>query len=416
LAAIAPAISVAAPLPDIASEIPLPNLTGNEARPMGMGGAGLALSEDASAVFWNPAGLAQIRRIELSASLTHDRSEFSGNVDGVSSSASTRSTNLGSAHLVYPFPTYRGSLVLALGSNQFRNYDQELEISSTNGPGDLTDILSEEGKLTGWSAALAIEASPRLYLGGALFLHDGEDDISVRQITEDVNDEDPEIATLDDIIETSADISGYSGNIGVLYRVTPNVRVGAAVRTAMTVEFSGSQVIDELTIFDDGDEVSDVSETFFEDQFSFPASFGVGGAATAAGLTVALDARYTDWSQVSFEGSPLANSALSDQYDDKGSWNVGAEYLIGASPLRVRAGFFYDPVPFRLLYAPAGGRETEVAVDSERKFVTFGAGVLVDTVLMIDLAVQTGSYTRASEVYSEERELTRVYLSTAYRF
>ncbi len=42
-------------------------MIGAGARPLGMGGAYCALSEDGSAIYWNPAGIAQIRESEFSA-------------------------------------------------------------------------------------------------------------------------------------------------------------------------------------------------------------------------------------------------------------------------------------------------------------------------------------------------------------
>ncbi len=407
-------------LPDLASEIPLPLLTGTDARPMGMGGAGLAISEDASAIYWNPAGLAQMRRIEMSATMTHDRSEFTSELSGFSSTVSNRSTRFGNGRFVYPFPTYRGSLVLAIGNDQFRNYDQDLEILTREGPAgqrlEYHDTISESGKLSGWGFALAGEASPRLYLGGALYIHDGNDDIAINQVTEDIDNANPDTLRLDDIVETETEISGVSANFGILYRVNSHVRVGATARTKMSLTLEGTQVFDDLTVLDNGAEIfSPLSEVAFKDKIDFPASFGIGGAASTGGLTIALDGRYTDWSQIAFDQNPLGNRGLGEQYQDNVSISLGAEYLIGQSPFRVRAGFLHDPVPFRLRI-PTPGRDIEVAVDRERNFLTLGAGVLIDTVLTVDVALQTGSFSRESSIYTEERDLTRVFVSSAFRF
>ncbi|MFN0150719.1 MAG: OmpP1/FadL family transporter [bacterium] len=407
-------------LPDLASEIPLPLLTGTDARPMGMGGAGLAISEDASAIYWNPAGLAQMRRIELSATMTHDRSEFTSELSGFSSNVSNRSTRFGNARFVYPFPTYRGSLVIAMGNDQFRNYDQDLEILTREGPAgqrlEYHDTISESGKLSGWGFALAAEASPRLYVGGALYIHDGNDDIAINQVTEDIDNANPDTLRLDDIIETQTEISGVSANFGILYRVNPNVRIGATARTKMALTLEGTQVFDDLTVLDNGTEIfSPLSEIAFEDKIDFPPSFGIGGAVATGGLTVALDGRYTDWSQIAFDQNPLGNRGLQSQYEDNVSISLGAEYLVGRSPFRVRAGFLHDPVPFRLRI-PTTGRDVEVEVDRDRNFLTLGAGILIDTVLTVDVALQTGSFSRESSIYTEERDLTRVFVSSAFRF
>ncbi len=416
---LAPALSLAAGFPDVESEVPLPALTGSEARAVGMGGAGLAISEDGSALYWNPAGLAQMRRIEVSAALTHDRGTIRTTWEGGEASRDDNSTKLGSIHVSYPFPTYRGSLVLALGTDQFRNYDLDYERSAIEGPlgGRVrkNDTITESGKLSGWGVGMAFEASPKLYLGGALFLHDGEDNIAVNQITEDLDNANPDTAGFDDLIETEADVSGVSGNLGLLYRLNRNWRIGATIRTTTALTFQGTQNISEITHLDDGRDFEAVDEIAFEDKIDFPSSFGAGAAFSGGGLTLAADARYTDWKQLSFGDRPFLNRMSIDQYGDKTSLYLGGEYLIGTSPLRVRAGFTYDPVPFRLLYR-IGNQADEIKVDRDRKFVTFGAGVLLDTVFTLDVAVQTGSFTRESALYSEERDLTRVLVSGAYRF
>jgi long-subunit fatty acid transport protein len=415
---VAPATG-AAQLPNLSSEIPLPSLTGTDARPMGMGGAGLAVSEDASGLYWNPAGLAQMRRIELSASMTHDSQEFTSDFpDAQPSNVSSSATKLGSVHLAYPFPTYRGSLVLGLGVDQIRSYEQEMEIQTTTGaPGqrqNIHDTFSSGGTLWGWSVGLAGEASPRLYLGATMVFYSGEEASGIRQITEDVDDAYQE-EFFDDIIETESDItSGPTFNIGVLYRASQHFRIGGTVRTAMSLTYEGVQVFNDFTVFDNGDQENQITDVFFLDEYDFPPSFGLGTSYTYDGLTVAVDGRFTDWGQISFGDSPIFNRGFQESYDDKFSLNLGGEYLIGTSPFRVRAGYIYDPVPFRLHLDT--DIPTEVAVDREQQFFTFGGGVLVESVLTLDVAFQTGSFTRESALYAEERELSRLFFSSAIRF
>jgi long-subunit fatty acid transport protein len=414
-----PEDALAQGFPDVESEIPLPSLTGSEARAMGMGGAGIAIAEDGSAVMWNPAGLAQIRRIEMAATVVNEETEISNVWEGTASTAKSSSTNLGSFHLVFPFPTYRGSLVMALGNDQFRNYDSEYVRHDVEGPPgariDKFDTINESGKLHGWSFALAIEASPKLYLGGALFIHDGDDHIAVNQITTDLDNANPDTLQLDDLIETDSDISGFTGNFGFLYRPNRHIRFGATVRTTTSLTFHGSQRISEITRFDDGDAVEFVDEIFFEDDFDFPVSVGSGLAISAGWLTLAGDVRYTDWTQTALNGSPFLSSFIGNQFTDKTSYYAGGEFIVFGSPLRVRGGYTWDPVPFRLFYE-TGGVPIEVTVDKDREFVSVGAGLLFDTVFTLDAAMQVGSFTRTSIPYSEEREYTRFFVTGAYRF
>jgi hypothetical protein len=53
-----------------------PNPVGSGARAVGMGGAFIAVADDATAASWNPAGLTQLRKSELSIVYSHfSRSE-----------------------------------------------------------------------------------------------------------------------------------------------------------------------------------------------------------------------------------------------------------------------------------------------------------------------------------------------------
>ena len=52
-------------------EIAIGNTFGLGARTMGMGGAFLAVADDFTTLYWNPAGLAQIRKFELFSGLSH---------------------------------------------------------------------------------------------------------------------------------------------------------------------------------------------------------------------------------------------------------------------------------------------------------------------------------------------------------
>jgi long-subunit fatty acid transport protein len=248
-----------------------------------------------------------------------------------------------------------------------------------------------------------------------MIFYEGDEASAIHQITEDV-DGGFEEEVFDDIIETESEItSGPTFNIGVLYRAGQHFRIGGTVRTAMNLTYEGFQIRDNITI-DDSDTLRTISDVPFVDEYDLPPSFGLGASFTQAGLTAAVDGRFTDWSQISFGDLPIYNRGFRESYDDKFSLNVGAEYLIGTSPFRVRAGYIYDPVPFRLYLDPSSPTPTEVEVDREQQFVTFGGGVLVESVLTLDVAFQFGSFTRESALYSEERELSRLYLSSAIRF
>ena len=60
------------------------NITGAGARAEGLGGAFIGVADDATAIVWNPAGLTQLERAELSAvgRYSSEKSESKSNVPG----------------------------------------------------------------------------------------------------------------------------------------------------------------------------------------------------------------------------------------------------------------------------------------------------------------------------------------------
>ena len=75
----------------VESEITVGNDFGVGARAMGMGGAFVSVANDFTALYWNPAGLAQIERMEFFGALSHEKLEAETEYFG--SSESTFASN-----------------------------------------------------------------------------------------------------------------------------------------------------------------------------------------------------------------------------------------------------------------------------------------------------------------------------------
>ncbi|HHM23866.1 MAG TPA: hypothetical protein ENJ23_02365, partial [Bacteroidetes bacterium] len=114
---------IAAPRVQAQSEIPLLGVTyGVGVRAIGMGGAFVGLADDYAATYWNPAGLGQIRRMELTGSVSSLRFQNQTTYFGNPSSEETSNTQFQSVGFVFPVPTYRGSLVFSLGYNKVASF------------------------------------------------------------------------------------------------------------------------------------------------------------------------------------------------------------------------------------------------------------------------------------------------------
>ena len=111
-------------------EIAVGNTFGLGARAMGMGGAFVSIADDFTTLYWNPAGLAQIRKFELFSSFSHNEmnteTQFAQARETTDAGRSkTRPNSIG---LVYPLYTTRGGMAIAIGYNRPQNFDSRIVV------------------------------------------------------------------------------------------------------------------------------------------------------------------------------------------------------------------------------------------------------------------------------------------------
>jgi len=116
------------------------------ARALGMGNSYTALSNDFSAVLFNPAGLGLINKFGLSVNLKsksfNNSTSFFNNI----SDAQRTNINLNDIGFVYPVPTLRGSLVFALGYSRIKDLNSITEFDGFNN-GNTSMIQSITGDI-----------------------------------------------------------------------------------------------------------------------------------------------------------------------------------------------------------------------------------------------------------------------------
>jgi long-subunit fatty acid transport protein len=376
------------------------------ARTLAMGGAAIAAVNDATALIYNPAGLARITRIELGGTMTHQRT---GNASQWQfsrysfSGPHQNNTRFGSANLVLPVPTYRGSLVLALGVNRVDSFDRTMEYSqSVSYQGtdfSETAIELESGGIYVWSFGGAVDVSPNVSVGGALNLWSGKDDYTwFHEWETDI----PSDTVIDDRIVDR--YSGFNGKLGV--RIQPNkaLVLGATIESPVTLTIKEDW---NARTIEDGEEI--VEDYYSEYKISLPFNLGAGVAFNLNQLTLAGDLNYTDWTQTEYkklDDVGAYNRQIKRTYRDALRVHVGAEYLIPQIGTSLRAGFYRDPLPFR-----------SELVGKNRSFVTAGVGFLIDQVMTLDVAWAHGSWELQnflSQGLTEKYTTDRLFVSVAY--
>ncbi len=241
--------------PQIIQDVPIssPNPLGSGARALGMGGAFIAVADDATAASWNPGGLMQLETPEVSmvlynASRTEDYTFFEHpEADG---SERVNEFNLNYFSAAYPFAVFGKNMIVSLNYQRLYDVDKELNynyhISQTLTPPpglppftiDITkkDNYIAEGGIKAISPAYAIQITESLSLGftlnywtDALGGRNGWKDEFRAQYAGSIG-VDPISGTY--ISSNDYDnFRGFNYNLGVLWNITEMITVGAVFKS-----------------------------------------------------------------------------------------------------------------------------------------------------------------------------------------
>ncbi|MFZ1945997.1 MAG: hypothetical protein WAW06_00435, partial [bacterium] len=276
------------PHPPTNLEIPFLDRDPMGARWTAMGGAAVAAIDDGSSIAVNPAGLAKIRRIEMLGTIQKQSLETEATWFGTRTSRSLSTTALREAAVCFPFPTYRGSLVLA-GSVSRRNILDGYTVRAGLNQDDLLTYKDSEersGLLTAWSGALAVQVSPQAFLGFEAHVFSGKFDETDRWS--------PWGGCPDATFAWNTDLGGYGGSVGMQYELSSLWGVGAVLKTPQRVTLEGE--------IDQPGNTCASQRYSVDDTATLPYSLGVGMAVTPANLLVTLDVAYTDWHELKYPG------------------------------------------------------------------------------------------------------------------
>jgi long-subunit fatty acid transport protein len=401
---------------------------GTGARPFAMGGAYTAVSDDAFALIFNPAGLAEIPRKEISIGLHQRRDEITNTYRRLSAAQSASHTSLGHLTAVYPYPTYRGSLVLGFGVFQVGTSNLE-SIKSAYLEGIAASVENryiQSGTIYQYHFGLGFDLSPRVALGASLVLWNEGIDFTDRI---DYADADSTALWNDDV---EMDLDGVSFNMGLLVKLSENLRAGFSFTSPAWLTYRGNGVTTyDGTYTAGGGWTTDPQYAVIEEDYTLPMKFSGGLALRLPLLTLAADLSYTDYAQTENNGLAITSeleAGVEHVLKAAWSWRFGAEATLPQAPVKFRAGFAYVPLELSTLeevaYIVEDSPQSIIAdfeARRQRRFVTFGVGGLIDRVLTLDLGVAIGSYEKVTEdgartILTEERSITEVVLSGAYRF
>lgn len=446
------------------------NELGIGARAIGMGGAYIGVSDDYAAVYWNPAGVAQIRRMEFNLGFSHNSAKTEAEYLNSLQSATASYTRLNSLGFVFPVPTYRGSLVFAFGYQKVRDYDDNGEIAALyrgqhpayldytfqysiydrfhpNKPDtmfvtDISDSLYQtksflsEGSRDIFSLSGAIEVQENFFIGGSLNFIGGknerffefkeEDKYNIYDYWYTQTIGETTYYNISDLnywnyTQTlNSDISAVNAKIGFLYRSGKRLRIGATLTTPTTFtvkeKWSWAQKeqyeYDNL-LYDDGDNGE------YKYRYREPYSFGFGASYKMFNLMVAGDVEFKDWSQTKFLDDPpisgmneaQVNYNIKRQMKQVLRYRLGAEYFVPYINTRIRAGYFHDPSPY-----------ADENLRPQRDYYSAGLSFLLDKQMMLDLAYVQSSWQETmednllSKPVAMDKNFAKIMASLSIRF
>ena len=398
-------------------EIAIGNTFGLGARTMGMGGAFLGVADDFTTLYWNPAGLAQIRKFELYSSLSHSEqrvdTKFTRGRTAEVGSSKTRPNSIG---LVYPLYANRGGFAFALGYNRPQNFDSEITIQGLDPSSDsvfsgleVDETTFNSGGIGIWSFGAGVFISDSILLGGSVDFWHGSSFNELDSAAEDVNNIDSAIESFAFHDTVDRDYSGLGGRIGVLAFAGKNVTLGGTVTLPVNLEVSEDWEQITVVEFDNGDEAveGDDGSILFDIERPFEFGGGIAIKLLEKRVTLAGDVQFTDWTQTEYDPLPAddAQSNFSRYYDATIQVRVGAEYRIPGIETSVRLGYFRDPIPFQ-----------DRDIDNDRDFLTIGVGKIFDQIIKIDIAYMRGSWEQSGNSLTEVQTSNRVFVSAGYRY
>ncbi|MCG8553158.1 MAG: outer membrane protein transport protein [Desulfobacterales bacterium] len=347
-----------------------PNPVGSGARALGFG-AFIAVADDATAASWNPGGLVQLKKAEISIvgnySYQKEDYDFLDHPEANGSQSSSL-TDLNYLSFTYPFTLWNRNMVISI--NYQRLYDFTLKESyqyTTQALNPVTLIpydgfywnnqsnYHQSGNLSAVGIAYGVEIIPQ-HLSFGITINIWNDDLcdnSWKQtetgssvgsyfgrIVKEVNY----------VAQHNYVFKGLNYNLGLLWRSkNKKFSLGAVYKSPFTAdlkhEFDG-----QYTGYED-------THMTMEEELEMPMSYGIGAAYRFSDrFTISADVYRTHWDQFLLkqaDGTKIsavtAKSQGKSDVDPTCQVRLGGEYLLinknkhYVIPLRM--GLFYDPSP-----------------------------------------------------------------------
>ena len=416
----------------IFEEVTAGNNFGIGAKQMAMGGTGIAHGWDGAALFYNPASITRIYRVEFQLGLTHQQFKsttsqspdrytgFTSIQNGLKDDVSN--TRLAGLNLTIPVPTYRGSLAVGFGINRLVSFDRtwRLKAVDRNLSGEEVTTSQDENESGGlylYTAGAGIDLSPKMSIGLAINIYSGD-----RKLNYQYNYSDSSTHYSDGIIgRITEDYIGAGLKAGMLIRPNRNLSLGMVFESPVDMQVEQTSSV-ESYVDSTGFHSIDTYDGRVEYDLVRPLILGIGAAYRIGTLTITTDAEYVDWGEMEYgDNSDMErkNDSLPKFYRQVVNLRFGTEYQFPKFGIALRAGLFSTPLANDKA-ADGEGNPVDI-IDSDKFGFSLGVGWLLDRTFMAEAAYVNGSFENHFTGYNflrvnREDRFQRLYLTISYRY
>ena len=429
----------------------LENEMGFGARSLGMGGANIALGDDPSDMYWNPAGLAGI--INKTFYIETNNLNYNNNTTYLDQTTGNLLQKFGQFNgfgIAYPIPTMRGSMVVAVGYNRILNYDALMSFSGFSIEDNTLDFpinidgvektyqFSEKvqrseqvisnGGMEQLTFSFGIALSPTVSGGISVSRLTGKEEYEFEFSQEDLQNTYSQFPAdfnqynLKQSLITKT--SGWNIRGGLRSSFNEWLRFGIALSLPYTIHVEERHGTDEKLTFDNGDKSDETVTGNYDYKVHAPLIGDVGMALTSENLAISASLRFKDWSATEFNLNNLSrdsddyalleeeNSVLTFQYHPVMQLRVGVEYLKE----------FNDS--FGITFRAGGGLIPSPDGDSkvDKSYTTMGLGIPIGNAIILDAAYIFSQWEKISRDWytpagaTEEVQSGRFLVNFSYLF
>jgi long-chain fatty acid transport protein len=372
------------------------NLNSLGSRALAMGGAFVGLADDFSALFWNPAGIAQFQTkyfgfygTDLIPSMSYKLEVPTpiGSFTLVNAKTETKHYLAGMAAYYHPItPKLVAGIGVYVPSGLGANWNGADFANVSNNT--TVQWMSKVGMVT-FSPALAYKINDMVSVGGALNINYGMFDVKMHAGTTIVPIPVPPYSMVVDLGQYEETMKGwgFGGTIGVLVKPNEMFSVGATFRTGSTVKFEGDASMSNLN------KLGLRTTSPLKRDIDWPMWLAAGVAfRPIQNLILTGDIQYTNWAKIEMITTTYTDSywqtmmTMAGETDREMFWRNGTQIRFGAEykfneKFAVRGGYYYDP-------SPAPDKTMNVLLPNfDFNVVTFGVGYYANG-LQIDAAVE----------------------------